>query len=161
MPSTPLSADRSAVVKLQTRLDVEAIDIAKGRTERPPAVARLVQLIRPGRVDLVDEVLSRIGRRPSTAKAWPPFDLVCELAWRVKRAHCGEMRLRGEGGSVVVDLIRYIDTAGRDRQAFRVHRDGVFVGEYTSPGDLARQVDLATLVEDDPSEPGAEASEPG
>jgi len=32
MPSRPLSADTKAVVKLQTRLDDEAIDLAKGRT---------------------------------------------------------------------------------------------------------------------------------
>lgn len=32
MPSRPLSADTSAVVKLRTRLDSEAIDLAKGRT---------------------------------------------------------------------------------------------------------------------------------
>ena len=35
MPSRPLSADTSAVVKLFTRLDVEAIDLAKHRTEMP------------------------------------------------------------------------------------------------------------------------------
>jgi hypothetical protein len=32
MPSRPLSADTRAVVKLQTRLDHEAMDIAGGRT---------------------------------------------------------------------------------------------------------------------------------
>ena len=37
MPSRPLSADTKAVVKLSTRLDVEAIDVAKGRTEMPAA----------------------------------------------------------------------------------------------------------------------------
>ena len=49
MPSRPLSADRSAVVKLQTRLDNEAVDITKGRTEMPAAVRRLVPLVPPGR----------------------------------------------------------------------------------------------------------------
>ena len=62
MPSRPLSADTRAVVKLFTRLDNEAIDLAKGRTERPAAVARLVQLVPPARVDLVDEVLVSVGR---------------------------------------------------------------------------------------------------
>ena len=51
MPSRPLSADTSAVVKLHTRLDNEAIDLTKGRTEMPAAVARLAQLIPPARVD--------------------------------------------------------------------------------------------------------------
>jgi hypothetical protein len=41
MPSRPLSADRSAVVKLHSRIDVEAIDIVKERTNLPAAVARL------------------------------------------------------------------------------------------------------------------------
>ena len=41
MPSRPLSADRAAVVRLQTKLDTEAIDITKKRTDRPSAVAAL------------------------------------------------------------------------------------------------------------------------
>ena len=38
MPSRPLSAATSAAVKLGTKLDVEAIDVHKGRTDlrRPP-----------------------------------------------------------------------------------------------------------------------------
>jgi hypothetical protein len=51
------------VVKLQTRLDNEAIEVANGRTEMPAAVARLVQLVPPARLDLVDGVLVRVGRR--------------------------------------------------------------------------------------------------
>jgi hypothetical protein len=39
------SRDTNAVVKLQTRLDVEAMDITKGRTDVPAAVARLTQLV--------------------------------------------------------------------------------------------------------------------
>jgi hypothetical protein len=38
MPSRPLSADSSAVVKLQIRLDVEAMDIAQDRNDMPAAV---------------------------------------------------------------------------------------------------------------------------
>ena len=60
MPSRPLSADTGAVVKLFTRLDNEAIDVAKGRSEMPAAVARLAQLVRPARLDLVDKVLARV-----------------------------------------------------------------------------------------------------
>ena len=63
MPSRPLSADTSAVVKTYTRLHNEAIDVRKGRTDMPAAVARLAQLIPPARVDLADEVLVRVGRR--------------------------------------------------------------------------------------------------
>lgn len=63
MPSRPLSAASSAVVKTYTRLHNEAIDVSKGRTDMSAAVARLVELIPPARVDLVDEVLVRVGRR--------------------------------------------------------------------------------------------------
>jgi hypothetical protein len=45
MPSRPLSADTKAVVKLFTRLDNEAIDLAKHRTGMSAAVARLAQLV--------------------------------------------------------------------------------------------------------------------
>ena len=41
MPSRPLSGDTSAVVTLPTRLDAEAIDLAKSRTELPAGVVRL------------------------------------------------------------------------------------------------------------------------
>ena len=90
MPSRPLSADRSAVVKLLTRLDNEATDVAKARTEIPAAVARLVQLVPPARLDLVDEVLVRVGRRDlNLTLDWPPVHLVHQLAHRVQRVHLG------------------------------------------------------------------------
>jgi hypothetical protein len=51
MPSMPLSADRSVVVKLHTRLDVEAINVAKDRTDAATAVVRLALLVPPSRLD--------------------------------------------------------------------------------------------------------------
>jgi len=73
MPSRPLSADRSAAVKLHTRLDVEAIAIVKNRTDVPAAVARLAQVVPPARLELVDEMLVRVGRRELSADLdWPP-----------------------------------------------------------------------------------------
>jgi len=41
MPSRPLSADRHAITQLHTRIDVEAIAVTKGETDRRAAVARL------------------------------------------------------------------------------------------------------------------------
>jgi hypothetical protein len=149
MPSRPLSADRSAVVKLQTRLNVEAIDITKGRTEMPAAVARLTQLVPPARVDLIDEVMVRVGRRHlDHTLDWPPVHLVHQLAFRVKRMQLGEMRMRGPG-SVVVDVTRYRDKMQQDRRCYRLTRHGVFIGEYKTPEELSKVVDLAELVEDD------------
>lgn len=142
MPSRPLSADRSAVVKLQTRLDVEAMAITKDRTGMPAAVARLAQLVPPARVDLVDEVLVRVGRRNlDQTRDWPPVHLVHQLAFRVKRLHLGEVRMRGPEG-VVVDVIRYRDKMQQDRRVYRVTEHGTFVGEYKTPEELGRHVDL-------------------
>jgi hypothetical protein len=148
MPSRPLSADRSAVVKLLTRLDNEATDVAKARTEIPAAVARLVQLVPPARLDLVDEVPVRVGRRDlNPTLDWPPVRLVHQLAYRVKRVHLGEIRLRGESGEVV-DLVTYVDKMQQTRRVNRLTRHGVFIGEYKTVEELAKHVNLATLVED-------------
>jgi hypothetical protein len=95
MRSRPPSADTGAVEKLFTRLDVEAIDVSKSRTEMPAAVARLVQLVPPARLDLVDEVLVRVGRRDLSVLDWPPVGLVHQLAYRVKRVHLGEVQDAG------------------------------------------------------------------
>ncbi len=103
------------MVKLQTRLDNEAIDVAKARTEMPAAVARLVQLVPPARLDLVDEVLVRIGTRKADRKDWPPYALVCELATKVKATHLGEVKLRGP----TAKRSRWCHTSTRCRPAGR------------------------------------------
>ena len=95
MPSRPLSPDRHAITQLHTRIDVEAIAVTKGETDRSAAVARLATLVPPTRVDLVDEVMTRIGTRKADRKDWPPYALVCELATKVKATHLGEVKLRG------------------------------------------------------------------
>jgi hypothetical protein len=125
------------------------MDIAQGRTEMPAAVPRRVQLVPPARVDLVDEVLVRVGRRDlNLTLDWPPVHLVHQLAFRVKRMHLGEVRMRGPEG-LVVDMIRYRDKMQQDRRIYRLTRHGVFVGEYKTPEELAKVIDLADLVEDD------------
>jgi hypothetical protein len=78
MPSRPLSPDRHAITQLHTLVDVEAIAATKGGTDRSAAVARLATLVQPTRVDLVDEVMTRIGTRKADRKDWPPYALVCE-----------------------------------------------------------------------------------
>jgi hypothetical protein len=111
MPSRPLSADRSAVVKLHTWIDVEAIDIVKHRTDMPVAVARLALLVPPARVDLVDDVLAAVGQSiPGHRTAWPPPERRYELAYQVKRVHAGEVKLRGPNGEVV-DLATLVEDA--------------------------------------------------
>ncbi len=53
----------------------------------------------------------------------------------------------------MVDVVRYADARG---QRFRVHRHRRFVGEYATVEELAEEVDLGELVEDD--EPGQAAT---
>jgi len=82
-------------MKLHTRLDVEAINVTNGRTETPGGPAS--GATRPARaLDLVDEVLVRVGRRQRSEQLdWPPIHLVHQHAYRVKRLHLGEARMRG------------------------------------------------------------------
>jgi hypothetical protein len=94
----------------------------------------------------------RVGRRDlDHTLDWPPVHLVHQLAFRVKRMHLGEV-MRGPNG-VVVDVIRYRDKMQQDRRVYRLTRQGVFVGEYKTPEELGKVVDLAELVEDDPGQP--------
>jgi hypothetical protein len=63
--------------------------------------------------------------------------------------------MRGPNGEVV-DVIRYVDTLGYDRRVYRLSRHRVFVGEYKTPEELGKLVDLAMLVEEnDPGTRGA------
>jgi len=56
--------------------------------------------------------------------------------------------MRGPDG-VVVDVICYMDKLGYDRRVCRLSRHGVFLGEYKTPEELGKVVDLAELVEDE------------
>ena len=58
------------------------------------------------------------------------------------------MRMRGPNG-VVVDVIRYVDKLGYDRKVYRLSRQRVFIGEYKTPEELEKVVDLAELVEEE------------
>jgi hypothetical protein len=54
----------------------------------------------------------------------------------------------------VVDVVRYRDMLGYDRRCYRLTRHGVFIGEYKTPEELGKVVDLAELVEEDPGQAG-------
>jgi hypothetical protein len=70
MPSRPLSADTSAVVRLFTRLEVEAIDLAKHRTEVPAAVPRFLPLVPSA------ETLVRMVRSVRSPGRWPGASVI-------------------------------------------------------------------------------------
>ena len=62
--------------------------------------------------------------------------------------------MRGPNGEVV-DVIRYMDKLGYDRRVYRLSRHRVFIGEYKTPEELGKVVDLAGLVEEaDPGQDG-------
>jgi hypothetical protein len=111
MPSRPLSADRSAMVKLRTRIDVEAIDIVKHRTGLAAAVARLALL-----VPLPGSTWSTTSSPPWAVDTRSPHRLAA--AGAAVRAglpgqacvHAGEVKLRGPNGEVV-DLATLVEDA--------------------------------------------------
>jgi hypothetical protein len=62
--------------------------------------------------------------------------------------------MRGPNGEVV-DVICCTDKLGYDRKIYRLSRHRVFIGEYKTPGELGKQVGLATVVEEaDPGHDG-------
>ena len=142
-----------------TGIDVEAIAVTKSETDRGAAVARLATLVPPTRVDLVDEVMTRIGTRKADRKDWPPYSLVCELVAQAKAVHLGEVKLRGaqrrdRGGGGLQRT--------RCRPAARsTGSSGTASSSATSrrSRSSAKHVDLSTLVEED--EPGRAAPTSG
>jgi hypothetical protein len=58
--------------------------------------------------------------------------------------------MRGPNG-IKVDVIRYTDKMDNDRRVYRVTQHAVFIGEFKTPAELAKVVDLAELVEDNGS----------
>jgi hypothetical protein len=87
-----VEADRTVIVTAYGQLHEEAIAVAEGRSDISAAVARLVQLIPPSRVDLVDELRYRVGRRTLSATLdWPPARLLQQLAQRLKQVQADEV----------------------------------------------------------------------
>jgi len=58
--------------------------------------------------------------------------------------------MRGPDGVVVV-VIRYRDKMQLDRRCYRLSRHGVFVGEYKTPEELGKVINLAALARTTPS----------
>jgi hypothetical protein len=77
--------------------------------------------------------------------------LIHQLAFPTKAVHLGEVKMRGPNG--VVDVIRYRDKMQQTRRVYRLRQHGVFVGEYKTPDELGKVVDVAELVEDDQGQP--------
>lgn len=145
MPSRPLSADRSLEVRLHTRAGTAASAVGHGWTTRAAAVAAL-SLVVPCRPDVVRTVVARIRSVRSRDVEWPPLPVQAELLDSAERVTLGHVRLTGPGG-VTVEHVTYTDKLGYTRRVLRLRRHGVFVGDFRTVEELGRQVDLATLRE--------------
>jgi hypothetical protein len=110
-----------------------------GKTQRPPLGQGIIR-----RSEKRDN-LCTVSRTRTAGSATP----CCGPAPRTRTE---PVRMRGPNG-VVVEVIRYVDKLGYDRKVYRLSQHGVFIGEYKTPEELARHVDLAELVEDDPAPP--------
>jgi hypothetical protein len=147
MPSRPLSADRSLEVRLHTRAGTLASAVARGVTTRGRAVAVLA-LVAPCRDELQERVLARIGSIPPAEVEWPPRSVQVELLNSSIRVTLGDVKLTGPGG-VTVEHVTYTDKIGYTHRVLRLKRHGVFVGDYRTVEELGREVDVATLTEDE------------
>jgi hypothetical protein len=148
MPSRPLSADRSLEVRLHTRAGTLASAVAHGATTRGQAVATLSLLV-PCRPELHERALARIASVPAATVEWPPRSVQVDLLSSSRRVTLGSVRLRGPEG-VTVEHVTYTDKLGYRRRVLRLKRHGVFVGDYRTVEELGREVDVATLHEDEP-----------
>ena len=151
MPSRPLTADRALEVRLHTRAGTAASAVGHRRADRAVAVAAL-SLVTPCRPDLVRTVLGRLRSVPQAAVEWPPLSVQIDLLESSELVTLGVVKLTGPGG-VTVEHVTYTDKLGHTRRVLRLRRHGVFVRDYRTVAELGRDVDLATLREqEDPPE---------
>jgi len=99
----------------------------------------------------VATVLRRIASVPSREVEWPPRTVQIDLLSSSERVTLGTVRLTGPGG-VSVEHVTYTDKLGHTHRVLRLRRHGVFVGDFRTVEELGRQVDLATLREEDHAE---------
>ena len=150
MPSRPLSPDRAAEVRLHTWAGTHASRVAKRRMSREEAVAVLA-LVAPCRSELVRAVIDRLAAGSPTAADWPPRSVQVGLLESAERVTLGLVHLAGPGG-VTVEQVTYTDKLGCQRKVLRLRRNGVFVRDFRTVQDLAKEIDLTTLREGDDSD---------
>ena len=145
MPSRPLSRDRAAQVRLQTWAGTHASKVAKRQLTRGSAVAALA-MVAPCRPELVRSVIDRMVKGSPTAADWPPRSVQVSLLESAERVTLGAVHLTGPGG-VTVEHVTYTDKLGYTRKVLRLRRNGVFIRDFRTVEELAKEVDLATLRE--------------
>ena len=143
MPSRPLSRDRAIEVRLHTWAGTHASKVAKRRMSRGSAVAVLA-LVAPCRPELVHAVIDRLVAGSPTAADWPPRSVQISLLRSAEQVTQGLVHLTGPGG-VTVEHVTYADELGYPRKVLRLHRNGVFIRDFRTVEELAKEVDLTTL----------------
>ncbi len=147
----PLTPDQHAHIALDARAGVLAIKVVKHRTTVQQAVAELA-LIAPCRPELIDETVAVVERgRQLRFEDWPPADTTLMLLRRAKRVTLGRVKLVGPDGVSVEQVTLTGKHGERPIQYLRLRHYGHHVGNYRTVDELARHVDLATLVEELPS----------
>ena len=144
MPSRPLSRDRATEVRLHTWAGTYASKVAKRRMSRGAAVAVLA-LVAPCRPDLIRTVIARVRAGSPAAADWPPRSVQVGLLESAERVTLGIVSLTGPG--VTVEHVTYTDKLGHTRRVLRLRRNGVFIRDFRTVEELAKEVDLATLRE--------------
>jgi hypothetical protein len=143
MPSRPLSRDRATEVRLHTWAGTHASKVAKRRMSRGSAVAVLA-MVAPCRPELVQAVIDRLVAGSPIAADWPPRSVQVSLLRSAEQVTQGLVHLTGPGG-VTVEHVTYADKLGYPRKVLRLHRNGIFIRDFRTAEELAKEVDLTTL----------------
>jgi hypothetical protein len=148
MGRRPLTEDRRIDVLLDARSGVLAIQVVKGEVRPERAVAELA-LIAACRADLVDEMLALVRRARSLRVAdWPPVVTTLMLLERTRRVTLGDVALVGPGGVRIEQVTLTGKSGGPPVRYLRLRRHGSYVGDYRTVEQLAKQIDISTLVEE-------------
>ncbi len=128
---------------LQVAAAAAAVD--DGQMDRSRAVAQIA-LAAPGRIDLLDRVMdARVWMARSDQASRPPADTALDLLKSARRVITGEATLTGPDGVRVEQTV----PPGADRitrTLLRLTRNGRWECDCRTADELARHVDLSTLV---------------
>ena len=153
-PAAPPAGD-GAYADLDTQVAAAAAAVDSGRLDRRQAIAQIA-LAAPGRIDLLDRIMDA-GRRTAGSQHanGPPTDTALDLVGSARRVAMGEATLAGPAGVRVEQTV----PPGADRitrTLLRLTKNGRWECDCRTAGELARHVDVSTLV----AGPNAGASRP-
>ncbi len=148
-PSFSASATNGEVEDAYADLDAQLLNAAAaveaGLLDRRRAVAHIA-IAAPGRIDLLDRVMEAERRMAgSVLGRGPSVDTVLDLATSARRVVLGELILSGPDGVRVEQTV----PPGGDRATrtvLRLTRNGRWVCDCRTAGELAGHADVAALV---------------